>query len=353
MEAAEAYAFRQLVAHLQTRTDVQNIELMILSGFCRNVRSPSPARAKSLFHATRRFLLSRVQCLSKWYHVGAAKAGMAVSYDDACERVYGMTVKEWKQTHQSKASDEQLKRMEETKAMHAKHEAAPPVTAAHAASPPLAPVPQTAPVISTGMSDVCCVPAEELQAMGGPPPSSMCRLPVPPPTAPVEIRLGVLTVSDRASKGEYPDLSGPEIESCMAAFAATPDGGQWRLSVCQRLVVPDEGDDITRALTAWSDAPAAGAAPSCNLILTTGGTGLSERDVTPEATSALLERATPGIVELLLREAIAHEPLAAISRAAAGVRGRTLIINLPGRSKAVRENLGVLMPLLGHALPKL
>ncbi len=89
---------------------------------------------------------------------------------------------------------------------------------------------------------------------------------------------------------------------------------------------------------------------ACNLVLTTGGTGLAPRDVTPDATSALLDRPTPGIVELLLREAIKHEPLAALSRAAAGVRGRTLVINLPGRPKAVRENLTVLMPLLGHAL---
>ena len=282
--------------------------------------------------------------------MGAAKAGVAISYDDACERVYGMTVKEWKQTHQSKASDEQLRRMEETKAMHAKHEAAPPVTAPPAAPPAPPATPQPTPVTSTGMSDVCCVPADELQATGGPPAQSICRRPVPPPTAPVEIRLGVLTVSDRASKGEYADLSGPEIESCMAGFAATPHGSQWRLDVCQRQVVADETDAITRTLTAWSAAPAAGAAAPCNLVLTTGGTGLAPRDVTPEATSALLERATPGIVELLLREAIAHEPLAALSRAAAGVRGRTLIVNLPGRPKAVRENLQVLMPLLGHVL---
>ena len=112
---AEAYAFRQLIAHLQVRTDVQNIELMILSGFCRN-------------------------CLSKWYHVGAAHAGIGMSYEDACERVYGMPYKEWKTTHQSKASDEQLRRMEETKALHAKHAAPPPV-----AAPPTVPTPATTP----------------------------------------------------------------------------------------------------------------------------------------------------------------------------------------------------------------
>ena len=96
-EAAEAYAFRQLVAHMQMRTDVQNIELMILSGFCRN-------------------------CLSKWYHAGLARAGVSSPYEDACQRVYGMSVADWKKSYQSKASEEQLRRMEETKALHAKHE---------------------------------------------------------------------------------------------------------------------------------------------------------------------------------------------------------------------------------------
>ena len=88
-------------------------------------------------------------------------------------------------------------------------------------------------------------------------------------------------------------------------------------------------------------------------MLTTGGTGLAPRDVTPEATSALLDRPAPGLCELLLRAAMEHEPLARLARAAAGVRGKTLVVNLPGRPKAVRENLATLMPLLGHALLEL
>ena len=345
-QAAEAYAFRQLVAHLQGRTDVQNIEMMILSGFCRN-------------------------CLSKWYHVGAAKAGLASSYDDACERVYGMSYKEWKTTHQSKASDEQLQRLEDTKAGHAKHSPAPPVAvpAPAAAAPPPQPQP---PVGNSGMSDVCCVPEDELMAVD----ASACALQprslpmIAQPAATVTISLGILTVSDRASQGAYPDLSGPEIESCMQGFAASAAGARWQLSTTRKAVVPDEASHIAAALKAWSSgategagaggggggggaAPNSSAAPPCTLILTTGGTGLSPRDVTPEATSALLERSCPGITELLLREAIRIEPLAALSRAAAGIRGGTLIVNLPGRPKAVRENLAVLMPLLGHALLEL
>ena len=335
--AAEAYAFRQLVAHLQGRTDVQNIEMMILSGFCRN-------------------------CLSKWYHVGAAKAGIASSYDDACERVYGMSYKEWKTTHQSKASDDQLQRLEDTKAGHAKHSPAPPVAVpapvAALPPPPLPPPQPQPPANNSGMSNVCCVPEHELMAVD----ASACALQprilpvIAQPAATVTIRLGILTVSDRASQGTYPDLSGPEIESCMQGFAASAPGARWQLSTTRNAVVPDEASHISAALKAWSSgATESGAAPNCTaapctLILTTGGTGLSPRDVTPEATAALLERSCPGITELLLREAIMVEPLAALSRAAAGVRGSTLIVNLPGRPKAVRENLAVLMPLLGHAL---
>ena len=296
---------------------------------------------------------ARSQCLSKWYHVGAAKAGLASSYDDACEHVYGMSYKAWKQTHQAKASDEQLRRMEETKALHAKHETPPPVAPAPAPAPaPAAPPPPPSTAASGGMSNVCCVPEDELVPVNGGEQQTCAKPPmVVPPSAPVAVRLGVLTVSDRASKGEYADLSGPEIESAMNGFAATPAGlATWKpLEVTRRAVVADEAAEITKALTSWSDEGGS----VCNLILTTGGTGLAPRDVTPEATSAVLDRSAPGIVELLLRSAIQHEPLAALSRSAAGVRGKTLIVNLPGRPKAVRENLAVLMPLLGHALKEL
>lgn len=323
-QAAEAYAFRQLVAHFQMRTDVQNIELMILSGFCRN-------------------------CLSKWYHAGVAAQGVAMPYDEACQRVYGMTVAEWKKTHQSKASEEQLRRMEETKAQHAKHA---PVVVAPAAQPtvPAAPEAPAAPQCAAPggvLSDVCCVPAEDVVSR---PPQPLATPPPPPPPAPVEIRLGILTVSDRAHAGTYDDLSGPEIDSCMRQHAAGPHGAQWRLAVAARAIVPDERPQIAQRLLEWSEPGAAGGAAACNLILTTGGTGLAPRDVTPEATSEVVERPAPGIVELLLRSALAVEPLAALSRATAGVRGGTLIVNLPGRPKAVRENLATLMPLLPHAL---
>ena len=220
--------------------------------------------------------------------------------------------------------------------------------------PPPPPLPAPSPT-TNGMSDVCCVPEEALQASACLPTGTAPR--PPPPAGPVEVRLGILTVSDRASKGLYDDASGPEIERCMQDFASGVSGAGWRLTVARRAIVADEPTEITRELQQWTDrGPLEDAGKgnlgvaACNLILTTGGTGLSPRDVTPDVTASLLDRHAPGIPELLLRESLKHEPLAALSRATAGVRAGTLIINLPGRPKAVRENLTTLMPILGHAL---
>ena len=186
-----------------------------------------------------------------------------------------MSYKAWKQTHQAKASDEQLRRMEETKALHAKHETPPPVAPAPAPAPaPAAPPPPPSTAASGGMSNVCCVPEDELVPVNGGEQQTCAKPPmVVPPSAPVAVRLGVLTVSDRASKGEYADLSGPEIESAMNGFAATPAGlATWKpLEVTRRAVVADEAAEITKALTSWSDEGGS----VCNLILTTGGTGLA------------------------------------------------------------------------------
>ena len=291
-------------------------------------------------------------CLSKWFHVGAAQSGVAIEYEKACEQVYGMPYKDWKSSYQTKASDEQLRRMEETKAKHAQHSAPPVVPSPALTDKPFeAPTNQRSyptPVANGGMSNVCCILEEELQATGNA--SCAPRLPlIAPPSETVLIRLGVLTISDRAARGVYEDLSGPEIENCMRDFAASAAGKSWNLAVARKAVVADEAEDIRRKLCDWSDlSTEQGPSGACNLILTTGGTGLSPRDVTPEVTSSILERPTPGLTELLLRESVRVEPLAALSRAVAGIRQGTLIVNLPGRTKAVRENLSVLMPLLGH-----
>ena len=336
-EAAEAFAFQKLCQHLQQRLDAQNIDMMILAGFCRN-------------------------CLCKWYHVGAATFGLGLTYEQSCEKVYGMPYATWKKEHQGKATEDQLRRLEESKPGHAKHEPPPeepldfgPLPADHSKNK-LPAAPSGPPPAAPPLSDVCCTPADELAAQalaqngGGP----ACALPTapaahvwgppPPPAAPVDISLGVLTISDRASAGEYDDLSGPEIVNCMSEYAEKAGGGGWRLAVKERAVVPDEEAQISAKLREWSSGG------GCSLVLTTGGTGLAPRDVTPEATAAVLTRETPGVTELLLRESMKIEPLAALSRATSGVAGRTLIINLPGRPHAVRQNLNILMPVLSHAL---
>lgn len=148
-------------------------------------------------------------------------------------------------------------------------------------------------------------------------------------------RVGVLTVSDRGASGAYKDKSGP------LAAQLIEGGTSWRVE--RREIIPDEFDAITRVLVEWCDA-------GLDLILTSGGTGFAPRDITPEATRAVIDREAPGIAEALRAESLKVTRHAMLSRAMAGLRGNTLIINLPGNPKAVRENMEVLLPVLPHAL---
>lgn len=152
---------------------------------------------------------------------------------------------------------------------------------------------------------------------------------------PAPIRLGILTLSDAGSRGERKDTSGAAILELMRAT-----GAQLR----RRAVIADDLDLISRTLMEWADAG------DVDLILTTGGTGLAARDLTPEATLAVIQRQAPGLAELMRQEGLRHTPLAALSRAVAGVRGHTLIVNLPGSERAVRESLTAVAPLLPHAV---
>ncbi len=149
------------------------------------------------------------------------------------------------------------------------------------------------------------------------------------------IRVGTLTASDRTARGERGDKSGPVIAGKVREFSG---------EVVTSLVVPDEREEIARALAAMADSG------DVDLILTTGGTGCSPWDVTPEATRDVLEKEVPGILELLRREGFQATPRAALSRGVAGLRGKVLIINLPGSPRAVQENMSILAPLLPHAL---
>jgi len=148
----------------------------------------------------------------------------------------------------------------------------------------------------------------------------------------------IITVSDRGARGERADGSGPEITMLLEAAG---------MEIVGRRIVPDEMEVIRDELIAWS------AGGKADLIVTTGGTGVSPRDVTPDATRQVIERDIPGMAEAMRAQSMALTPHAMISRALAGIRGRTLIINLPGSPKGARENLRVLMPALNHAIEKI
>ncbi len=148
-------------------------------------------------------------------------------------------------------------------------------------------------------------------------------------------RLAILTVSDAGSRGERADASGDAVSEIMAALG---------YQEAERAMVPDEVDRITAALTGWCDSG------RIDVVLTTGGTGLGPRDVTPEATRAVLDIEVPGIPEAIRVGTAAHTRMAMLSRAAAGLRSGCLVVNLPGSPAGVREALEVVGPVIGHAI---
>jgi molybdenum cofactor synthesis domain-containing protein len=149
------------------------------------------------------------------------------------------------------------------------------------------------------------------------------------------IRFGILTLSDRSARGERADSSGPALADLIQAEGWT---------VVQQSLLPDDGSAIREILTTWADAG------DIDVILTTGGTGFAPRDLTPEATRAVIQREAPGLAEAMRAASLKVTPHAMLSRIVTGIRGRTLIVNLPGSPRGAVENLQVIVPVLPHAV---
>lgn len=150
-----------------------------------------------------------------------------------------------------------------------------------------------------------------------------------------KLRFGVITISDRSAKGERLDASGPALEAQVRSQG-------W--VVARSAIIPDDLQIIQETLTGWADSGAV------DVILTTGGTGFSPRDVTPEATRAILTREAPGLSEAMRSASQKVTPHGMLSRAVTGIRGQVLILNLPGSPKAALENFAVVLPVLSHAV---
>jgi len=151
----------------------------------------------------------------------------------------------------------------------------------------------------------------------------------------MKIGFGILTLSDRSARGERADVSGPALADLVRAQ-------NWL--VIKQALLPDDESAIRAELLTWADSG------EVDVILTTGGTGFSPRDVAPEATRAIIQREAPGLAEAMRSASLAKTPHAMLSRSVAGIRGRTLIINLPGSPKGALENLQVVIPVLEHAI---
>eukprot|EP01082_Thalassiosira_pseudonana_P010972 g10355.t1 g10355 contig4:1709650-1711696(+) len=362
----QAGAFLSLCKHLRERSDaVQNIELMTIGGFCRN-------------------------CLAKWLVVEARKISSEISanavvssyfydqqqsviedldafgYDEAALLVYGGTYPEWKKLHQKKATDEQMERYNGSVAIHAVHNKELLAVRSKGSSSrqsveskvndtnskaPIVCLKQPAQKQSL-LSDVCCEDVDNLNGTTIPAAvnTSNSRKALKPPSGSISLKIAILTVSDRAASGSYEtgDLSGPAVEKAITNYVEQINSSfndqNTTISHLKKAIVADEIDDIKQTLLRWSENEA------YDMVFTTGGTGFATRDNTPEATLMVLDRECQGLMSWASMELTSVQPLATLSRAAAGVCGNTLIINLPGNPSGASQVVELMFPLLLHAV---
>lgn len=276
----------------------------------------------------------------------------AMGYEEAAQHVYGTTVGEWKKRHQKKATDEQMEKYDASKSLHASHDKDMLALRADKPTQPLvAKAIQSSTATETSnsegskplLSNVCCQDVEEITPQAPPArDAKKTRMlgpfqPPPIPNLKSPTTVAILTVSDRAFKNEYEtgDLSGPAVAKAIEQATKNLE--------ISFSIVPDDTEAIQSKLKEWTD-------QGMDLILTTGGTGMSPRDVTPEATRAVLDLECAGLMSFVTTECSHHQPLASLSRGTAGIRGQTLIANLPGNPKGVGEVVPILLPLLLHAV---
>jgi molybdopterin adenylyltransferase len=278
----------------------------------------------------------------------------AMGYEEAAQHVYRTTLGEWKKRHQKKATDEQIEKYNASKSLHASHDKNLLALRADKPTQPLlakAIQSSTATETSSGgskplSSNVCCQDIDEISSQA--PPAQAAKKtrmiepfqPPPIPNLKSPTLVAILTVSDRAFKNEYEtgDLSGPAVAKAIEQATKSLE--------ISFSIVPDDTDAIQTKLREWAD-------QGIDLILTTGGTGMSPRDVTPEATRAVLDLECAGLMSFVTTECSHQQPLASLSRGTAGIRGQTLIANLPGNPKGVGEVVPILLPLLLHAVADL